>query len=231
VKRARQRGYAVVSLSRRGKLQDETDDSVSWVAGDAAQEKVVRAVIEDFGPFDACIHAVGLLLDAESGLSPLNKFASGSGSRPTLESTYDRITRQTAMTAIDCISANGSDAAQKPFVFVSAAEAGWTLPAPIGWLEKYLVAKRAVEKKLLESAVVGIRPVILRPSLIWTPRRPQALVSVLPFYVGHAIKLPFVDKPVRLEVLAETALRAVEDSSIRGILRFDSMQRIAGDAR
>lgn len=95
VKRARQKGYSVVSISRRGKLAGETDQSVTWVSGDASQVKTLQAVIDDFGPFDGCVHAVGLLLDAESGLSALNKYASGSGSSPTSESTYDRVTRQT----------------------------------------------------------------------------------------------------------------------------------------
>ena len=95
VKRARQKGFSVVSISRRGKLVGESDQSVTWVSGDASQVKTIQAVIDDFGPFDGCIHAVGLLLDTESGLSALNKYASGSGSSPTSESTYDRITRQT----------------------------------------------------------------------------------------------------------------------------------------
>jgi hypothetical protein len=216
----------VVSLSRRGRLADETDDSVSWVAGDAAQEKTVSAVLQDFGPFDACIHAVGLLLDSDSGLSAFNKFASGSGSQPTSESTYDRITRQTAFTAIDGFSATSSPTFPKPFVFVSAAEAGWTVPTPVAWLERYLVAKRAVEKKLLESSP-NLRPVILRPSLIWTPSRPQALFSVLPFYAAHALKVPFIDKPVLLETLADAALSSLTDPSVRGIVRYDGMEKAA----
>ena len=97
VKRARQKGFSVVSISRRGKLVGESDQSVTWVSGDASQIKTIQAVIDDFGPFDGCVHAVGLLLDTESGLSALNKYASGSGSSPTSESTYDRITRQTGM--------------------------------------------------------------------------------------------------------------------------------------
>ena len=62
VKRARQKGMSVVSISRRGKLVGETDESVTWVAGDAAETKTVQAIIDDFGPFDGCVHAVGVLL-------------------------------------------------------------------------------------------------------------------------------------------------------------------------
>ena len=141
VKRARQKGMSVVSISRRGKLVGETDESVTWVAGDAAETKTVQAIIDDFGPFDGCVHAVGVLLgegqmqmylisisyiiqhrylpipctpfqfnstnlhcipsfwppDAQTGISSLNRFASGSGSVPTSDSTYDRVIRQTGM--------------------------------------------------------------------------------------------------------------------------------------
>ena len=65
VKRARQKGMSVVSISRRGKLVGETDESVTWVAGDAAETKTVQAIIDDFGPFDGCVHAVGVLLGEE----------------------------------------------------------------------------------------------------------------------------------------------------------------------
>lgn len=42
---------------------------------------------------------------------------------------------------------------QKPFVFVSAAEAKWDFDSifegtPVGWLHDYLIAKRAVEDEV-----------------------------------------------------------------------------------
>lgn len=57
---------------RRGKLIGEKDQSVTWVSGDASQATTVQAVINDFGPFDGCVHAVGLLLDVDSGNLPAN---------------------------------------------------------------------------------------------------------------------------------------------------------------
>lgn len=87
-----------------------------------------------------------------------------------------------------------------PFVFVSAAEAGWTFTAPVPFLERYLIAKRAVEAELLGTSGAEASPdsllrgVVLRPSLIWTWERPQALLSVLPFYIANSLGLSFVDR-------------------------------------
>ena len=261
VKRARKKGFTVVSISRRGKLVDETDQSVTWVSGDASQPNTVQAVIDDFGPFDGCVHAVGLLLDTESGLSALNKYASGSGSSPTSESTYDRVTRQTGeticrffnyfyhplvnicrsfiiflplpihagFTAIDCLSTAGSTNTNNPipFIFISAAEAGWTFKAPVDFLERYLIAKRAVEKKALTNKL--LRSVILRPSLIWTLEKPAALISVIPFFIGNFIGLSFVDKPVLLSTLVDAALVSLLDKNINGILRFKEMEQLTAE--
>merc|ERR1712070_850881 len=112
----------------------------------------MKKLFKEEGPFDAVVHCIGVLLDEESGLSNLNRFASGSGSVPSTEATYDKITRQTAFNALDAFLYNGKSRAQmknnKPFIFISAAEAGWTFPAPFTWLQRYLEAKRAVESKL-----------------------------------------------------------------------------------
>ena len=110
-------------------------------------------------------------------------------------------------------------------MFVSAAEAGWTFPAPVDFLERYLVAKRSVEKRMLSST--SLRPTILRPSLIYTLSRPQALVSVVPFYVANAIGVPFVDRPVSLETLSSAAVYAVETASCQGIKTYREMDTMA----
>lgn len=115
-----------------------------------------------------------------------------------------------------------------PFIFISAAEAGWTFPAPVPFLEKYLQAKRKVEAYLQSKPT--LRPVIFRPSLIWTKERPQALLSVIPFYIGSALGLPFVDRPVVLESLVQACMRCIEDnSSESGIKRWQDIERLAGE--
>ena len=221
----------ITSISRRGRRKDDKEDRVRWVSGDA--NLVVGNVIDKYGPFDACIHTIGLLLDNESGLSSFNKFASGSGSTPDTSSTYDYVTRQTAFTAIErlrkqVIRSNipSSQKSDLPFVFVSAAEAGWTFKVPIEWLSKYLDAKRSVEVELETSQDI-LRPVVFRPSLIWQIERPQALPSVLPFYIGSAIRLPFVDRPVLLSSLVKAMVTSLRDESVTGVQRFNDIDRLS----
>lgn len=231
--------FDLVSVSRRGKPKDFADGDASsstctWLKVDATDKDALNNVFVQYGPFDACFHSIGLLLDQESGLNSLNKFASGSGSVPGPSATYDDITRVTSFNAIDLFLYGGKSRLQennlKPFVFISAAEAGWNFPAPVGWLEKYLTAKRAVESKLLSSGD-KIRPIIFRPSLIWTWKRPQALLSVVPFYAASFIKVPFVDRPTQLGSLIDASISAIEDQTESGIKRFSDIDVLARKLR
>jgi len=52
--------------------------------------------------------------------------------------------------------ADWNAAVQRPFVFISAAEAKWTFDSvfkgtPVAWLHDYLVAKRAVEDEVSQA--------------------------------------------------------------------------------
>lgn len=220
------RGHSVTSLSRRA--VSSVDRNVRYVQGDASDADVVGK-LKSLGPFDAAVHCIGLLLDGDSGLSSLNQWASGSGSVPSSSSSYDQVTRKTALNLIDLLEAQAASNPATSLVFVSAAEAGWTFPAPVDFLERYLVAKRSVEKRMLSST--SLRPAILRPSLIYTLSRPQALVSVVPFYVANAIGVPFVDRPVSLETLSSAAVYAVETASCQGIKSYREMDTMAASLR
>ena len=187
----------------------------------------------DDAPFAAVVHCVGLLFDDSSGLGNLNRLVSGSGSVPDTQSTYDDITRQTAFNAIEAAEeyANDQNLDQPfPFIFTSAAEAGWpdvkggpfvekTL-AP-EWLRRYLVAKRAVEGRLGESqSSKKLRPIIFRPSLIYSIDRIASLPPVAAFVVGNKIGLPFVDRPVTVQSLANAAVRALGKDDVVGVQRY-----------
>jgi hypothetical protein len=63
--------------------------------------------------------------------------------------------------------------------------------------------------------------------LIWTTERPQALPSVIPFYIGNWVGLPFVDKPVFLSTLVNSGLAAIENPQERGIKRFKEMEDLS----
>lgn len=252
VKRASEElGYEVVAVSRRGRPADadsffNREESVTWRCGDLTEQESVRKIFALDGPFDAVIHCMGILFDNDSGLGDFNRLASGSGSSPGGASTYDKVTKQSALFAIEAAieqqeqqkqqqqpssETGGSSGRVLPFAFISAAEAGWTLPAPMEWLERYLAAKRAVEEAL-QAHPGQLRPVILRPSLIWTPRKPLALLSVVPFTIASKVGVPGVDRPVTLETLVDAALVALDRGEQLSpapppVLRFPEMDELA----
>jgi nucleoside-diphosphate-sugar epimerase len=215
----------IVSISRRGILSGETNLNVKWISGDI--NEVIESVFQNYGPFDICVHTVGILLDNGSGLSKLNKFMSGSGSQPDMKSSYDYITRLTATNAIDLMKSQSYSPIRKPtFIFISAAEAGWTIRPLINWLARYLDAKRAVENQL-SSNNTWLRSIVFRPSLIWSPNRLQALPSVIPFYLGNIIGIPFVDRPVFLSSITRAMVAVLEDESVQGIQRYQQIEYLA----
>lgn len=169
---------------------------------------------------------------------------------PGESSTYDAITRTTAFNVINSIekkqslnlgsilSKNGN---RFPFCFVSAAEAGWPdVPfgktvdglAP-GWLNKYLIAKRAVESRLKESNDTKgtIRSSIYRPSLIWDWTKLDVLPVIPVFNAAAAIGVPFVDKTVRIETLADAIVAGIEGDDVEGVQRVGEMEKLSQRVR
>ncbi len=232
--RALAAGFAVTSISRRGRPATGDDGwpprrvvaEVDWRTGDATDPDVITRVLAE-GGFSGVMHAIGMLLDND-----FNKYASGSGSVPSPGATYDAVTRQTCLAAAaaaaeHCVRGGGD--APPPFVFVSAAEAAWTFEAPVEFLRLYLDAKRAVERELLDGYGAGglLRPVILRPSLVWTPRRPLALPAVAAFWAANAAGVPFVDRPVSVDTLAAAAVAALGDASVSGVKGWKEMEALA----
>lgn len=230
------RGYDVTSFSRRGENPEpgnEQLDQVTWVKGDATDPGTVNDMV---GKADAVVHAIGLLFDVNSGLTDLSVVVSGSNAVPGADSTYDKITRQTAFNVIEAANAKfrlpfSND--KTPVLFVSAAEAGWPEVA-LGeqveqnlapqWLREYLVAKRAVEAKL--TSTDSIRPVIFRPSLIWSWTKFDVLPIIPVFNVANAVGVPFVDKTVRVETLAKAIIAGLEDEQVSGVQRFMQMEAL-----
>lgn len=233
------KGYDVTAISRRGcnpKPGDKNLDKVKWVKGDATDASTVKKIINDA---DAAVHAIGLLFDVESGLVNLNTIVSGSKSIPGKDSTYDAITRQTSFNIADAIESRISFPGKEPFplCFVSAAEAGW--PEVAGgtfvedklapdWLKKYLIAKRAVENRLANSN--KIRVAIYRPSLIWDWTKFDVLPVIPVFNIANAIGVPFVDKTVKVETLADAIVQGIEDDKVVGVQRFMQIEALAKKA-
>ncbi|EKX31892.1 hypothetical protein GUITHDRAFT_82733 [Guillardia theta CCMP2712] len=228
-----ERGYEVVALSRRGEptgaSRSGAASKIAWRKGDATKKADIEKVMEE-GGFTAVVHAIGMLFETE-----LNKYASGSGSVPRAGSTYDEITRQTAFNAMEAAASSSSASSDPiPFAFVSAAEVRWTFDksfegTPLDWLRRYLIAKRAVESELIDVYGAGglLKPIIVRPSLIWTWDRPGALLPVAAFTFGNRLGLPFVDKPVQVSTLSKAILKGLESKSEKGVYNFEGMERLA----
>jgi nucleoside-diphosphate-sugar epimerase len=186
---ATSQGYKVVAVSRRGVPPDGSpaNPNVDWRKGNAVDPSLVPTILSE-GGFTGVVHAVGMLFEGD-----INRLASGSGSVPTPGSTYDDVTRKTALNALAAVTNAPADRAL-PFAFVSAAEARWTFDAafegtPAAWLRRYLVAKRAVEDALLGAGDAGrVRPIIVRPSLVWTWSKPGCEpLPPTPFYFLAAV--------------------------------------------
>ncbi|CAB9499825.1 NAD dependent epimerase dehydratase family protein [Seminavis robusta] len=242
-KRAALDGFLVTSLSRRGRPPSSGDQSpsstnIKYLAGDAREKSTIAEILKE-GSYTGIIHCVGLLLDEESGLGQYNRFASGSGSLPDSGSTYDTITRLTAFNAMDAAieyAKENNNNEPFPFCFASAAEAGWPdMPggsfvennlAP-DFLKRYLAAKRAVEERLQSSSSELLRPIIVRPSLIYTMDKPASLPAVGAFFIGNKIGLPFVDQPVTVQSLANAMVRSIAQKETRGILRFQEINAMS----
>lgn len=256
--RAIREGYAVTSISRRGKPPEGNSicDKIDYRIGDARDLKTIEKVLNEGDgdrdgdgddtstrgngePFVAVVHCIGLLFDADSRLGRFNRFASGSGSRPEdSSSTYDEISRLTAFHAISATETYAKkDGRRIPFIFTSAAEAGWSEVrggsfverrlAP-NWLRRYLAAKRKVESRLLEYQTVELlRPVIFRPSLIYSLDRVLSLPPVGAFYVGNRLGLPFVDRPVTVQALSTAAVRAIGNPGVEGVQRFSEIDELS----
>jgi len=240
-KNAVQMGYAVTSLSRRGECPDASDpflSQVEWRAGNALDKPTIKEAV---GKADAVVHAIGLLFDVDSGLTFLNTFTSYSQSKPDAsESTYDRITRETAFNVIEAVQGDITKlppplGSPTPLAFVSCAEAGWpdvqfgdrVEAAAPEWLVRYLAAKRAVEAKLMGSG--KLRPIMFRPSLIWSWDKFDVLPVIPVFNIASALGVPFVDKTIRVEVLGKAIVAGLADESVRGVQRFPEMERLAQD--
>ena len=133
------------------------------------------------------------------------------------------------------LSANVWVFRRTPFAFVSCAEAGWPdvklgdvveARAAPEWLRRYLAAKRLVEAKLGERSD-KIRPVIFRPSLIWSWDKLDVLPIIPVFNLASALGVPFVDRTIRVGALADAIVEGVCAGDTEGVQRFAAMDELS----
>uniref|UniRef100_A0A7S4RIY3 NAD-dependent epimerase/dehydratase domain-containing protein n=3 Tax=Ditylum brightwellii TaxID=49249 RepID=A0A7S4RIY3_9STRA len=240
-------GYLVTSLSRRGKppkVSSGSSINIDYRQGDARDLKTIRSILEE-DDYTAIIHCIGILFDDGSGLRSMNRFVSGSGSISDKSSSYDDVTRKTAFNAIEAAEEYGRLRFEKnkgnnpkplPFIFTSAAEAGWTSVRGGNfvesrltpkWLKRYIDAKRQVERRLVDhTSPEYMRPVIFRPSLIYSLERIPSLPAVGALFAGNLVGLPFVDRPMSVQALSLAMIRSVKKEDVRGVLRYQQVNEL-----
>ena len=85
-----------------------------------------------------------------------------------------------------------------------------------------------VERELAAYTDAGtLRASVLRPSLVYTPRRPAALPAVGAFWVANSLGIPFIDRPVTVDTLAAAAVRALTDADVQGVQGWREMEALA----
>lgn len=231
------RGAPITSSAPGGDLRDHP--CVQWVAADVTQPGAVNDVIKSAmsasggATIVGVVHAVGVLFDATTPRGgKLNRFISQSESVPGESGTYEALNRDSVIDALGAIK-DAPDCTSVPFVYMSAAEAGWpevwggatieNFFAP-SFLKRYLCCKRAAESSIREAASAGsVLPSVLRPSLVYDTSK-RSMWGMAPlfgaFFVANAIGLPFVDKPVSVQTLASAAVEMVAQPPPAGTCAF-----------
>ena len=72
-----------------------------------------------------------------------------------------------------------------------------------------------------------LRPVIVRPSLIWDWKKFDVLPIIPVFNIASAVGVPFVDKTVRVEDVGRSIVAGLLDEEVSGVQRFDAMERLS----
>ena len=227
-------------MSRRGRNpapNDKVLSKVNWVKGNADDQGLMKDLAKDK---DAFVHAIGLLLDSESGLRFANLITSGSQSVPSASATYDSEMRATAFNLLEAAESTKTSK-PRPFVYVSAAEAGWednALGTKIEagmkdkgfFLPRYLEAKRKVERKMSEDAEkAGIRPIVARPSFMWDPTKFDILPLLPVWTIGNKLNIGkgTFNPPLRVSIAGSAIVQAISDSSITGVVTSSQLFSLA----
>ncbi|KAK8115064.1 nad dependent epimerase dehydratase family protein [Apiospora kogelbergensis] len=208
---------------------------------------------------DYVIHSMGILLEAdykavvsgqESPISGLSRAFSGAprpgnpldrdvkeGTHEDIrppetkqQLTYENMNRDSAiMLAKEADQANAG-----AFVYISAAAGAPVLPA------RYITTKREAEDTIA-SRFPRMRGVFMRPPFLYDPSRPitmgmAAMTGVGAMFnsVTGGVLGGFMGaagtKPLKVEVVAEAVVEALEDESVRGPVEVPEIEKLAEKA-
>ena len=72
-----------------------------------------------------------------------------------------------------------------------------------------------------------VRPVIMRPSLIWNWQKLDVLPIIPVFNIASAVGVPFMDKTVRVETVGKSIVAGLLDETVSGVQRYNEMEALA----
>ncbi|KAI5787056.1 hypothetical protein DFH27DRAFT_487020 [Peziza echinospora] len=248
------RGWSVTSISRRGAPSPpppwSDHPNMTWHSGNILHPNTYSHLLSTA---TAVVHSMGILLEADykgviSGQEPIisgikkvltntggsadaSGSASGGGGRGDL--TYETMNRDSALLLAKEYS---SSTQPKPtFVYISAADGALILP------NRYISTKREAETGLTKlGETSNIRTILVRPAFLYDSSRPVTIPLAFATGVTSAVnglfggKLPLLGaagyKPLKVDVVAEAAVKAIEEESVSGVVDVNKIQELATKA-
>ncbi|RPB02118.1 NAD(P)-binding protein [Choiromyces venosus 120613-1] len=230
----------------------EWSKKVTWARANLLSPSTYRGYLKDA---TAVVHTMGILLEADykgalsgkenpiTGIRKAFDSAKGTSRNPLKENnspekpqlTYETMNRDSAITlAEESIAA--APETLSAFVYISAADGSIVLPS------RYLSTKREAEAVIttLSTSKKPFRPILLRPGFLYDSTRSLTLPlaglmgvtsTVNSFFGG---KLPLLGaagyKPLKVGVVAEAAVEAIADESVKGVVEVKSIEELYSKA-
>ncbi|OJJ44124.1 hypothetical protein ASPZODRAFT_72562 [Penicilliopsis zonata CBS 506.65] len=226
--------------------------SVEWVKADILKPETYKPALKDA---TAVVHSMGILLEADykgvvqgrepiiSGLqrafstsklgsqNPLQR-GEGEALKPREadgQLTYELMNRDSAI----ALAQESTNEHVPTFVFISAAAGAPVLPA------RYITTKREAETTI-KSNLPDLRSIFIRPGFMFDSNRKLTLPIALGGLIGYEFntllgsRLQFlgamVEKPLRVDVVGEAVVEAIEDESTRGAVGTKQIELLATKA-
>ncbi|KTW28411.1 hypothetical protein T552_01673 [Pneumocystis carinii B80] len=227
-----QKGWTVTSISRKGVLNNNQHDDniwswtqqVNWCKGDLNDPISIENHVKSA---TAVVYSVGTLLENryKSFLSGRDNIFSLFQLSQDEDLSYDKLNRDFAIRVVDMISQENK---KIPFVYLSAAN---TFP---GIPRRYIESKREAEDYICSAQ--NIRPIIMRPGLMYSKERPiSLLLGGMIDIISNVNKLfcekiPFMNaaavKPLKVETVANAIIQSIHQE-FKGIANVEHIEKLA----
>ncbi|KAG4304560.1 hypothetical protein PORY_001953 [Pneumocystis oryctolagi] len=230
-KTAVQKGWVVTLLSRKSKqeyIENNPDVSewwkqVNWCKGDLKNENLIK---DHMKSCSAVVYSVGILFETK-----YKQFLSGKDNflslfQPSQEDlSYDMLNRDFAINIAEIASKMNIN---MPFVYLSAAD---TFP---GIPKRYIESKREAEDYIY--SLPNIRPIIIRPSFMYSKERPISIPLAGIIDITSNInelfckKIPFIGaagiKPLKVETVANAVIQSIHNETFKGIADIQHIEKL-----